>query len=138
MSRTSCTGELVCGLVKRQDGREVVNSQEIRKCGAHQRGRVSFCGLVRFNVRVEPGKDRGSREEKREPSLYEMRLLPLMKEETKIQFQRRMLHKEDKNVPLSNSLGLLAAVRNPVGLLKAMREVGFQFDQRNDRFIDAR
>ena len=89
--RHNCSGEDVCGMVKRDERGNVSSvSEAMNTCANNIGGETKIhCGLIRTSVYFERGSGVKKREA-REETLYQSRMLPFFKEETKLEFAARM------------------------------------------------
>lgn len=88
--RHMCSGEDVCGMVKKNDQGYVVAVSDHMNVCAERIGTASIhCGLIRSKIYFERGQAHKKREV-REESLYQLRMVPMFKDETKGDFISRM------------------------------------------------
>ena len=89
--RHTCSGENTCGMVRTdKEGKIVSVSERMSICaGIVPFGFHGHCGLIRRNVSFFHG-DPIKKKEVREETLYQSRMLPLFKDESKAEFIRRM------------------------------------------------
>lgn len=90
--RHMCSGEDVCGMVKKNDQGYVVSVNEQMDNCAEQfpLSGSRHCCLIRSNVYFDPGENHRKKEARHEESMYQLRMLPLFKDETKAEFTSRM------------------------------------------------
>ena len=88
--RHICSGEDICGMVKKDERGVVLSvSDHMNICAERTSWRGVHCGLIRSIVYFQHGTPT-AKQKKAEPSMYQLRMMPLFKDETKAEFLGRM------------------------------------------------
>jgi len=136
--RSECSGEQACGLVViNGHGHATVNTAEIKKCMEHHTyAERTHCALTRLPVTVMPGEDVQEKRQ-REETLYQLRLLPLMKDESKIDFARRMKRLDSKKVRFTTLIAERLVDKDATQFAALLQRLGMKFKTRDGRGADS-
>lgn len=100
--RHTCSGEDVCLMVKKEDGRVVSINEQMDSC-ANVNG-YTFCGLINRRVYFEPGQTAREKQERHEKTPYQLRMMPMFEDETKAEFLKRFRKAAYERKPMMRQL----------------------------------
>lgn len=86
--RHICSGEDVCMMVRKEDDRIVSINESMDSCATCGGGNT-YCGIIGRTVYFELGNTVKKKQERREESAYQLRMMPIFQDETKAEFLRR-------------------------------------------------